>query len=157
MDMVNIGSDGDQVIRAARLLMSKDMAPGVKELTDRAKQRAHELRMVPLLATARETIAEEWPGLYQEEVEQFLRSFAEWMVDEDDNNAGPIFYDLAVEFGWMTKEKLLADRAAYGAERTARIQDGKPTAPPPPPESSLISMGNVLSDSLDQALLELHR
>ena len=133
MDMVNTGSDGDQVIKATRLLMSKDMQSGVKELMARAKREAHQVRMVPLLAMARETIASDFPGADGQEVQEFLDAYAARMEEYSDPEAGGEFFELAVEFGWMTKEKLLADRAAFDAERSARIQAGKATQQEPPP------------------------
>ena len=157
MNLVDTGSDAGEIIRAARLLASKEMAPGVKELAERAKREAHERRMIPHIAMARETIAYEFSGVENDEAEEFLVTFAEWMVDEDEKRAGEIFFDLAVEYGWLTKEKLLADRAAFQAERLARIEAGKTTSPASPRSSPLIPIGNVLPDDLDQVLPELHR
>ncbi len=135
LSIVDTGSDANGVVRAARLLASKDMAPGLKELAERARREAHQLRMVPLITMARETIRDEFPGADDQEVEEFLATFAEWMVDEDEKRAGELFFDLAVEYGWLTKEKLLADRAAFEAERLARIEAGKTTSPASPRSS----------------------
>ena len=81
--------------------------------------------MVPLLAMARETIAADFPGV---EVKRSRSSFdvtrTGWRSTAISRLAGE-FFELAVEFGWMTKEKLLADRAAFETERATRIEAGR--------------------------------
>jgi hypothetical protein len=135
--IVQTSDDGNLVVRAARLLASEDMKPGVKELTDRAKQRAHELRMIPLLATARETIAEEYPGVDSDEVEHFIREFTAVMLENDDCDACYQFWELAKVFEWTTEAEHQAAKDEYDRLRAERIKAGKKPAPEPPPSSIL--------------------
>ena len=117
-------SDPDRVIRAIRLLCSEDMKPGVQEVLERSRREAHRTRMIPLLAISRETIAGEYPGVDSEEVEEFLRQYSELMMGHTDYEAGEQFFNLAVDYGWATKEEIEAARATEAERRAARIKTG---------------------------------
>ncbi len=129
-------SDVGSVIRAARLLASQDMKPGVRGVMERSNREAHQARMVPLIANARVTIASEFPGVADEEVEDFIGHYSVQMLENDDYNAGYQFYEMARDWGWITEEDLEAARATESADRDARIKAGRPAPEPPVPGGS---------------------
>ena len=119
-------TDPGHVIRAARLLSSEDMKPGVREVAERLKREAHQARMVPLIANARETITCDFPGVDSDEVEEFLRQFTDQMLEHTDYEAGYEFFELAKDFEWITEAHLEAARATEAEARAARIKAGRP-------------------------------